>query len=331
MTGPAGRGGGSRDDALIEAGRRVLAIEAAAIEALKGRIDVTFVQACRLIAGADGRIVVCGLGKSGHVARKIASTLTSTGTAAVYLHPVEALHGDLGIVGRSDVAVFVSKSGNVSELGGLLDHLGRMSVPIVAILGTLGGDLARHATMVLDASVAEEACPMDLAPTASTTAALALGDALAMVVLHLKGFHEADFAALHPGGALGRKLSVRVADVMVSQAYPWLGEDATMKDAIAPLAHMRGTVAVVDARRRLVGILTAGDLTRLMERESDFLSIPVADVMTREPKSATPEELGSAAASRMEAHGIMALPVVGEDGRLVGLVHLHDLMRSGAV
>ena len=331
MTAAAGSEVGAGDEALIEAGRRVLAIEAAAVEALRNRIDAAFVHACRLIAGAHGRVVVCGLGKSGHVARKIASTLTSTGTAAVYLHPVEAMHGDLGIVGPSDVVVFVSKSGHVSEIGGLLDYLSRRSVPIVAILGTEEGELARHATVVLDASVAEEACPMDLAPTASTTAALALGDAVAMVVLHLKGFREADFAALHPGGALGRKLSVRVADVMVSQAYPWLGEDATMKDAIAPLAHMRGTVAIVDARRRLAGVLTAGDLTRLMEREADFLSIPAADVMTREPKTATPEELGSAAASRMEAHGIMALPVVGEDGRLVGMVHLHDLMRSGAV
>ena len=319
------------NEALLEAGRRVLAIESAAVQGLAGRIGEAFVQACRLIAAAEGRLIVCGVGKSGHIARKIASTFTSTGTAAVYLHPVEAQHGDLGLVGRTDVALFVSKSGSVSELGGLLDYLGRLSVPVVAILGTPGGELARYATVVLDASVAEEACPMDLAPTASTTAALALGDALAMVVLHLKGFREADFAALHPGGALGRKLSVRVADVMVSQAYPWLGEDATMKDTIAPLAHLRGTVAVVDARRRLVGVLTAGDLTRLMEREADFLSIPVADVMTREPKTARPNELGSAAASRMEAHGIMALPVVGEDGRLVGVVHLHDLMRAGAV
>jgi arabinose-5-phosphate isomerase len=319
------------DSALIEAGRRVLEVESRAVRALGPRLDAAFARACRLLAGAEGRIVVCGVGKSGHVARKIASTLTSTGTAATYLNPVEAQHGDLGIVGRRDLALFVSKSGDVSEVGPLLDYLTRLAVPIVAILGNVSGDLARHATVVLDASVAEEACPMDLAPTASTTAALALGDALAMVVLHLKGFREEDFAVLHPGGALGRKLSVRVADVMVSQAYPWLGEDATMKDSIAPLAHMRGTVAIVDARRCLVGVLTAGDLTRLMEREADFLSIPVADVMTREPKTATPDELGSAAASRMEAHGIMALPVVGENGRLVGVVHLHDLMRAGAV
>jgi len=319
------------DETLLAAGRRVLEIEARAVGALAARLDAPFVGACRLIAAAEGRVVVLGVGKSGHVARKIASTLTSTGTPAVYLNPVEAQHGDLGIVRRSDVALFVSKSGDTSEVGPLLHHLQRMSVPIVAILGSRDGELSRVAEVVLDASVPEEACPLDLAPTASTTAALALGDAVAMVVLHLKGFREEDFALLHPGGALGRKLTVRVTDVMVSQAYPWLGEDATMKDTIAPLAHMRGTVAIVDARRRLVGVLTAGDLTRLMEREADFLSIPVADVMTREPKSATPEELGSAAARRMEAYGVMALPVVGEDGRLVGVVHLHDLMRAGAV
>jgi arabinose-5-phosphate isomerase len=319
------------DEGLLREGRRVLDIEAAAVTELSRRLDGAFVRASRLVAGAEGRVVVFGVGKSGHVARKIASTLTSTGTAAIYLNPVEAQHGDLGVIGRTDVALFVSKSGDASQIGALVEFLGRLSVPTIAILGTPGGELARHAAVVLDASVRGEGCPMDLAPTASTTAALALGDALAMAVLALKGFRVEDFALLHPGGALGRKLSLRVADVMISQAYPWLGEDATMKDAIAPLAHMRGTVAIVDARRRLVGVVTAGDLTRLMEREADFLSIPVADVMTREPKSATPHELGAAAASRMEAHGVMALPVVGDDGRLVGMVHLHDLMRAGAV
>jgi arabinose-5-phosphate isomerase len=326
------------DGELLAAGRRVIAIEGAALSSLEKRLNADFVRACRLVAGARGRILVMGLGKSGHVARKIAATLTSTGTPAIFLHPVEALHGDLGIVGDHDVALFVSKSGDASETTGLVDHLVRRGVPIVAILGAPGGDLARSAAVVLDAAVEEEASLfldfVDLVPTASTTAALALGDALAMVVLHLKGFTARDFAALHPGGALGRKLTIRVADVMISQAYPCLGEDATMRDAIAPLAHMRGTVAVVDAQRRLVGVLTAGDLTRLMEgmeKEADFLSIPVSRVMTRDPKTAVPEELGSAAASRMEAHGIMALPVVGEDGILSGVVHLHDLMRAGAV
>jgi arabinose-5-phosphate isomerase len=321
---------------LLAAGRRVVRTEADALAQLEPRLDASFVRACRLVAEARGRVLVSGVGKSGHIARKIAATLTSTGTPAAFLHPLEALHGDLGIVGPEDVALFVSKSGDTSETGGLVEHLLRRAVPIVAILGRPRGELARHAAVVLDASVAEEAWPTsgetaDLLPTASTTAALALGDALAVGVLHLKGFRAADFAALHPGGALGRKLSVRVADVMVSEAYPRLGEGTTIKQAIAPLAHMRGTVPIVDDRRRLVGVLTAGDLTRLMEREADFLSVSVSDVMTRDPKTATPDELGSAAASRMEAHGVMALPVVEEDGSLVGVVHLHDLMRAGAV
>ncbi len=187
------------------------------------------------------------------------------------------------------------------------------------------------ATGVRDCSVAEGACPMDLAPTSSTTATLALGDALAMVVLQLKGFQEKDFAALHPGGTLGTKLSVRVADVMITDEYPLLGEGATIKDSIAPLAGMRGTVPVVDEDRRITGVLTAGDLTRLMERDADFLDKPIGEIMTRDPKTAGPEELGSAAVHRMETHGIMALPVEDEAGRLVGIVHLHDLMRSGVV
>lgn len=172
---------------------------------------------------------------------------------------------------------------------------------------------------------------MNLAPTSSTTAALAMGDALAIAVLETKGFRPEDFAALHPGGALGRKLSIRVGRIMVSEDYPWLHPDATMKEAIAPLAEMRGTVPIVDAEHRLLGVVTAGDLTRLMERDPDFLTRRVADVMTRDPKTARTEELGSAAVRRMEAHGIMALPVIGDDARLVGVVHLHDLMRSGAV
>ena len=327
------------DEDLLCAGRRVVATEAEALAALAGRIDGTFVRACRLLAEAKGRVLVSGVGKSGHVARKIAATLTSTGTPAAFLHPVEALHGDLGIVGRDDVAVFVSKSGDASETGSLIEHLVRRGVPMLAILGNPVGELGRQAAVVLDASVAEGPWPRDgagadvadLLPTASTTAALALGDALAVGVLRLKGFRAADFGELHPGGALGRKLSVRVADVMVAEAYPWLGERATMREAIAPLAHMRGTVPVVDSGRRLVGVLTAGDLTRLMEREPDFLSVPVSHVMTRDPKTAAPDELGAAAASRMEAHGVMALPVVRHDGSLAGVVHLHDLMRAGAL
>lgn len=318
-------------NAIVAEGRRVISIEAAAVAALEERIGDDFVRACRLVAEAGGRVVTCGIGKSGHVARKLAGTLTSTGTPAIFLHPVEALHGDLGIVGADDVAIIFSKSGASEELAGLIGYLGRLSVPIIAIVGAARSTLAGHAAVVLDASVGEEACPMDLAPTSSTTAALVMADALAVTVLQMKGFRPEDFAALHPGGALGRKLTVRVRDVMTADAYPELPEEATMREAIAPLAEMRGTVPIVDPDRRVVGVITAGDLTRLMERDGDFLACPVAEVMTRTPKTAAADELGSAAASRMEAHGIMALPVVGEGGVLEGMVHLHDLMRAGAI
>jgi arabinose-5-phosphate isomerase len=316
---------------LAAEGRRVVALEAAAIAALADRIGDDFERACGLVADSKGRVVTCGIGKSGHIARKLAGTLTSTGTPAIFLHPVEALHGDLGIVGADDVAVVISKSGASDELAGLIQHLGRLSVPIIALVGAARSQLGHHATVVLDCSVDEEACPMDLAPTTSTTAALAMADALAVTVLQLKGFKPEDFAALHPGGSLGRKLTIRVSDVMIGEGYPELPDSATMRESIGPLAEMRGTVPIVDAERRVAGVLTAGDLTRLMERDPDFLTRAVADVMTRDPKTANPDELGSTAASRMEAHGIMALPVVGEDGVLRGVVHLHDLMRAGAV
>ena len=318
-------------DALIAEGRRVVTIEAAAVGALEGRIGEDFARACRLVAEAGGRVVTCGIGKSGHIARKLAGTLTSTGTPAIFLHPVEALHGDLGVVGSDDVAIVISKSGASDELAGLIGYLGRLSVPIIALVGAARSQLAEHATVVLDCAVDEEACPMDLAPTSSTTAALAMADALAVTVLQLKGFRPEDFAVLHPGGALGRKLTLRVRDVMVSEGYPEVGVEARMRDTIGPLAEMRGTVPIVDERRRVVGVVTAGDLTRLMDRDPDFLEQSVADVMTRDPKTVGAGELGSAAASRMEAHGVMALPVVSDEGTLEGVVHLHDLMRAGAV
>lgn len=321
----------SDDDRLVAEGRRVLEVEAAGVADLALRLDADFAAACRLVAAADGRVVTCGIGKSGHVARKIAATLTSTGTPSIFLHPVEALHGDIGVIGANDVAIVVTRSGSLDELEGMLAHLTRRTVPIIALAGTVGSPIARHATIVLDCSVAEEACPMDLAPTASSTAALAMGDALAVAVLSLRGFDEEDFAALHPAGALGRRLSVLVSDVMVSEEYPALPLKATLRDAIAPLAHMRGTVPIADGEGRLLGVLTAGDLTRAMDRDPDFLDRPVDSVMTAEPRVARISELGSVAASRMEANGIMALPVLDDDDRLVGLVHLHDLMKSGAI
>lgn len=320
----------SSEDLLREA-RRVLAAEGRAIEGLASRLGSDFVRAVEILAETRGRVIVSGIGKSGIIGRKIAATLTSTGTPATFLHPVEGLHGDMGIVSRDDLAILISKSGDTSELTGLIDYLIRLGVPIIALTGEVRSSLGRAARVALDCSVDEEACPLDLAPTTSTTAALAMGDALAVVLLEKKGFKADDFAQLHPGGSLGRKLTLRVEEVMVGEDYPWLGEDALMRDCIVPLAEMRGTVPVVDDENRVVGVVTAGDLTRLLEREKDFLEIPLREAMTRTPKLARAGELASAAVHRMEKHGIMALPVVDEEGRLMGIVHLHDLMRSGVV
>ena len=315
---------------LVERGRRVLALEAEAIRRVAERLGPAFAAAVHLLAGAPGRLIVSGVGKSGLTARKIAATLTSTGTPASFLHPVDSLHGDLGIVGRRDVAILLSKSGASDELFGLVSQLKRLGVPIIAITGAPDSALARQSDVVLDASVTEEACAETLAPTSSTTAALALGDALAVTLLEMKGFHREDFAALHPGGALGRNLLLQVADVMLTRDLPTLAPDRPMRECVVLLAEKRGTAAVVDRAGGLVGVVTAGDLTRLMEKTDRFLDIPVGNVMTQTPKSTTPEELAGAAVALMEKHGIMALPVLDGGRKLVGMVHLHDLMKAGA-
>lgn len=316
-------------EGALATGRRVLALEAAELQAAAGRLDAAFTRAVDLLATAGGRVIVSGVGKSGLIARKIAATLTSTGTPASYLHPVDSLHGDLGLVGREDVAILLSKSGESQELFGLVGALQRMKVPMIAITGGPGSTLARMATVALDGSVAEEACPHDLAPTTSTTVALALGDALAVALLERKGFRREDFAALHPGGSLGLKLTLRVRDVMVSGGGT-LPVGATMRDAVVTLAQCRGLVSVVEDGR-LAGVITTGDFTRQAASGSDFLSRRVEEVMTRTPKTADPEELAAAAVGTMERHGVIALPVVEGDGRVIGAVHLHDLMRAGAV
>jgi arabinose-5-phosphate isomerase len=316
---------------VLAAARRVIRLEAEALLALEARLDHSFAEAVQLIAEAKGRVIASGLGKSGIIARKIAATMTSTGSPAIFLHPVEGLHGDLGIVGRDDVAILISKSGESSEMAGLIEFLARAGVPMVAMTARPDSMLARAAAVVLDCSVAEEACPHDLAPTTSTTATLAMGDALAVALLSRRGFTREDFARLHPGGALGRKLTLRVADVMVTSDLPLLRPDATMRLAVVELAERRGTAAIVDDQGRLAGVVTSGDLTRLMEREGDFLSVTVDEVMTREPKVAQPDMLASAVVHTMEQRGIMAMPVLDADRRVVGMVHLHDLMRAGAV
>lgn len=318
-------------EAIIERGRRVIRVERDALEEVERRIGAEFARAIELIAASRGRVIVAGVGKSGIIARKIAATLTSTGTPATFLHPVDSVHGDLGIVGSSDVAILLSKSGETAELFPLLEQLKRLGVSIIAVTGGCESTVARHADVVLDSWVREEACPHDLAPTSSTTAALALGDALAVTLLERKGFKREDFARLHPGGALGRRLLTRVRDVMVAEQLPMLPPTAAMREAIVLLAERRGTVAVVDDAGCVLGVLTAGDLTRLMEREGDFLPVPVSQVMNATPKVAYADELGSAAVYRMEQFGIMAMPVIDGDERMIGMIHLHDLMRAGVV
>jgi arabinose-5-phosphate isomerase len=319
----------SDDAPILERGRRVLRMEREALADAEARLDGAFAAAVRLIAASEGRVIVAGVGKSGLIGRKIAATLTSTGTPAVFLHPVESVHGDLGIVSASDVAILISKSGETNELLPLLEQLKRLGVRTVAITAEHDSTLAKHCDVTLDGSVREEACPHDLAPTTSTTVALALGDALAVALLQEKGFKREDFARLHPGGALGRQLLTRVQDVMLADDLPLLTASATMREAVMHLAERRG-IAVVVADGRLEGVITTGDLTRLMERTTDIWHVPAGDVMTRTPKSARADELGSAVVFRMEKHGIMSMPVVDAGERVIGVVHLHDLMRAGA-
>ncbi len=309
-------------------GRRVLRLESQALAETEKRLGASFAGAVHMIAESTGRVIVAGVGKSGLIGRKIAATLTSTGTPAAFLHPVDSVHGDLGIVGRDDVAILISKSGESDELLGLLEHLKGLGVRIIAITGEGESSLARLADLWLDAWVKEEACPHDLAPTTSTTVALALGDALAVALLDVKGFQREDFARLHPGGSLGRKLLTRVRDVMSAGDLPVLRSGDTMRQAIVLLAEKRGIAIQLDGDDRLMGIMTAGDLTRMMEREADILSVATDRVLTRAPKTARADELASAVAFRMEEHGIMAMPVVDDADRLVGVVHLHDLMRA---
>lgn len=318
-------------DTVLREGRRVLRLEAEAVEVAAGRLGESFVDAVEAVLGSQGRVIVSGVGKSGIIGRKIAATLTSTGTPANFLHPVEALHGDLGIVSQGDVAILLSKSGESEELQGLLEHFRRTGAVIVAITGRTDSTLARYATVVLDASVREEACPFDLAPTTSTTVALALGDALAVALLRCRGFGPEDFARLHPGGALGRRLLMRVSDVMLVDDLPLLQPEATMRECIVLLAERRGTVAVVDGQGKLLGVVTSGDLTRLMEHEEDFFGVSVDRVMTRSPRTTTADELAAAVVGTMERHGIMAMPVLNDERRVIGMVHLHDLMRAGAI
>jgi arabinose-5-phosphate isomerase len=327
-SGSAKKKGASDSSRIVERGRRVLEMERDALSATLSRVDEHFVKAVELLRDTAGRVIVSGVGKSGLIGRKIAATLTSTGTPATFLHPADSVHGDLGIVGRDDVAILISKSGETDELIPLVQHLKRLGVRLIALTGDRKSALATHADVSLDTSVKEEACPHNLAPTTSTTVALAMGDALAVALLQEKGFRSQDFDRLHPGGALGRRPFTTVEEIMEREKLPVLAPGDTMRQAIVLLAERRGIAILLDKNGHMAGLMTSGDLTRTMERQPDILSVPVEVVVNRKPRVARHNELASAVVFRMEQHGIMAMPVLDEGERLVGVVHLHDLMRA---
>ncbi|HSP06378.1 MAG TPA: KpsF/GutQ family sugar-phosphate isomerase [Acidobacteriota bacterium] len=309
--------------------REVLAAEAAAIAGLQERIGPEFEKAVEILAACKGRLVVTGMGKSGLICRKLAATFSSTGLPALFLHPAEAIHGDLGMVVTGDLVLALSNSGETGELLRLLELLKRLDVPLIAMTGNPQSTLARHSEVVLDVSVAKEACPMNLVPTASTTAALAMGDALAMCVMVRRGFKEEDFARLHPGGKLGRKL-MKVSELMRSgDAIPWVRADTPMKDVIYEMSKKGiGITSVLDSVNRVVGIISDGDLRRHLEQDSQLLSRTAGDVMTRNPKTIGGDELATRALYIMEEKKITSLLILDAERRILGVIHLHDLWRT---
>lgn len=316
----------THDDPTLDTGRSVLRAGAAALRAVEARLGPEFERAVRLVLDSSGRVVLTGMGKSGLVARKIAATLASTGTPSLYLHPAEAIHGDLGMIVRGDVVIALSHSGETAEILALLDTIRRLGARLVVLSGKAGSTLAREADVLLDTSVPAEGCPLDLAPMASTTAAMAVGDALAAALMVAKGFSEEDFARLHPGGRLGRKLA-RVAQFMhAGEALPRVGPDALLREAIVEMSTKRlGSTTVAGADGRLLGVLTDGDLRRILLRDPAPLDTRAADVMTRNPATVGRDTLAAAALSIMEERKITMLPVVDEDGRVLGVVQIHDL------
>jgi arabinose-5-phosphate isomerase len=313
--------------------RRVLDIEARAVAELAARLDGSFVEAVRIVLDCKGRVVVSGIGKSGHIARKIASTLASTGTPAFFVHPAEASHGDLGMVTQDDVMIALSNSGESAELLTIVPLIKRQGARLIAITGNAKSTLATEADVHLDGHVSEEACPLGLAPTASTTAALALGDALAVALLEARGFGREDFARSHPGGSLGKQLLTHVSDVMrTGDAVPRVGEDAKLSDAVLEISRKGlGMTAIVDSQDRVVGVFTDGDLRRTLERIGDIRATPVREVMTRNPRTVGSDRLAVEAVKIMEDAKISQLLVVEEDRRLIGALNMHDLMRAKVI
>jgi arabinose-5-phosphate isomerase len=320
-----------------EQAKRVLRIEADAVAALIGRVDERFDRAVDLILQCRGRVVVTGMGKSGHIGNKIAATLASTGTPALFLHPAEGVHGDLGMVTRGDVVIALSNSGETEELSRMLPSLKRIGIRIIALTGNPDSTLGRNSDVVIDVGVREEACPLGLAPTASTTATLAMGDAIAVALLDRRGFKEEDFACYHPGGSLGKRLLLRVRDVMhAGDAVPAVAEDTPVRNAIYEISSKKmGVTAVVDAAGRLSGIISDGDLRRWMEKTEatgeNLLAKPARDIMTRGPKTIDENALAAEALGVMEGSSITSLLIVDAEHRPQGVIHLHDLLKAGVV
>lgn len=318
---------------ILSDARRVIAIELDAVKSLSKRIDGDFARAVRLLAACRGRVIVTGVGKSGNIGQKFVATLNSTGTPSMYLHPSDAMHGDLGMVQRTDVVVAISKSGDTPELQLLVSSLKRIPVKTIAVVGNLKSFLARGATVALDVSVRNEACPMNLAPTASTTAALVMCDALAVALLRQKKFTSKDFATVHPGGQLGRQLLMTVNELMTGgAALPVVRETASIQQTIMTISGKRlGATCVINSTKRLIGIVTDGDLRRFLQRSADLTNIHASDVMTRKSKTIRSDTRAGTALELMEQYKIMQLIVIDSRAHPIGMLHLHDLVKAGFI
>ena len=321
----------------IEIGKRVLSIEAKAIEDLIGRLNNDFSEAVDLLYNCKGRVVVTGMGKSGLIGKKISATFASTGTPSFFLHPAEGIHGDIGMVMKDDVILAISNSGETDEIVALLPAFKRMNLRLICLTGRYVSTLSKNSDIVLDVSVKEEACPMNIVPTASTTVTLAMGDALAIALLEKRGFKEDDFALFHPGGSLGRRLFLKVEDIMHKiPDVPAVNENSFMKDVICEMTSRKlGMSTVVDNDKRFLGIITDGDLRRLLERwtgmEKDLFKLTAKEVMTKNPKVVSKDALAVTALKMMEDHSITSLVILNEDRTVQGVIHLHDLLRKGIV
>ncbi|MDN5848863.1 MAG: KpsF/GutQ family sugar-phosphate isomerase [Nitrococcus sp.] len=321
------------DDDLCQLGRDVIELEAASILALRQRIDHVFARACRALLDCSGRVIVTGMGKSGHIGGKIAATLASTGTPAFFVHPGEASHGDLGMITRADVVLALSNSGETREITILLPLIKRLDVPLIALTGKPSSTIARAATVHIDISVTEEACPLGLAPTSSTTATLAMGDALAIALLEARGFTSEDFARSHPGGSLGRRLLLRIEDVMhVDERIPRVAPQTLLSHALVEMTNKGlGMTTVVDAENQVLGIFTDGDLRRALDHQVDVHTTHMAEIMTPGARTIHAQSLAAEALQLMERHKINALLVVDNENRLIGALNMHDLLRAGVV